>query len=149
MRLWTLHPKYLDTKGLVALWREALLAKKVLEGKTKGYKNHPQLDRFKNYEHPLTAINYYLHKVWVESQARKFNFRYDIIDSFSTICEAAITTTHGQVLYEYNRLTMKLRRRKSVGRVLFVENDCLVCEIETHPLFKTVRGAIEPWEKKH
>ena len=26
MRLWTLHPKYLDAAGLVALWREALLA---------------------------------------------------------------------------------------------------------------------------
>lgn len=35
MRLWTLHPKYLDTKGLVALWREALLAQKVLQGKQK------------------------------------------------------------------------------------------------------------------
>ncbi|WP_338140756.1 pyrimidine dimer DNA glycosylase/endonuclease V [Candidatus Nitrotoga sp. 1052] len=26
MRLWTLHPCYLDSRGLVALWREALLA---------------------------------------------------------------------------------------------------------------------------
>jgi len=25
MRLWTLHPKYLDARGLVALWREGLL----------------------------------------------------------------------------------------------------------------------------
>ena len=47
MRLWSVHPKYLDSKGLVALWREALLAKQVLEGGTKGYRNHPQLDRFK------------------------------------------------------------------------------------------------------
>jgi len=38
MRLWTIHPKYLDAKGLVALWRETLLAKHVLEGKTPGYK---------------------------------------------------------------------------------------------------------------
>jgi carboxyl-terminal processing protease len=29
MRLWSLHPKYLDAQGLVALWREALLAKAV------------------------------------------------------------------------------------------------------------------------
>jgi hypothetical protein len=47
MRIWSIHPKYLDIKGLVALWREALLAKHVLEGRTKGYRNHPQLDRFK------------------------------------------------------------------------------------------------------
>ncbi|HKX52383.1 MAG TPA: pyrimidine dimer DNA glycosylase/endonuclease V [Nitrosospira sp.] len=37
MRLWTLHPRYLDTKGLVAAWREALLAQKVLSGLTSGY----------------------------------------------------------------------------------------------------------------
>jgi hypothetical protein len=48
MRIWSLHPKYLDAKGLVALWRESLLAKQALESKTKGYKNHPQLNRFKN-----------------------------------------------------------------------------------------------------
>ncbi|MEN6399799.1 MAG: pyrimidine dimer DNA glycosylase/endonuclease V, partial [Rectinema sp.] len=29
MRLWTLHPQYLDQKGLTAAWREGLLAKKV------------------------------------------------------------------------------------------------------------------------
>jgi len=46
MRIWSLHPKYLDAKGLVALWRDALLARHVLQGKTTGYKNHPQLNRF-------------------------------------------------------------------------------------------------------
>jgi len=67
MRLWSLHPKYLDSKGLVALWRETLLAKHVLEGKTKGYRNHPQLDRFKLSEDPLAAINYYLQMIYEES----------------------------------------------------------------------------------
>lgn len=32
MRLWSLHPSYLDAVGLVALWREGLLARKVLQG---------------------------------------------------------------------------------------------------------------------
>ena len=41
MRLWTLHPQYLDPRGLVALWREALLAQKVLLGRTRGYRAHP------------------------------------------------------------------------------------------------------------
>jgi len=59
MRLWSIHPKYLDTKGLVAVWRESLLAKKVLEGKTKGYKNHPQLIRFINSENAIELINTY------------------------------------------------------------------------------------------
>jgi hypothetical protein len=33
MRLWSLHPEYLDANGLVALWREALLAQAFLQGK--------------------------------------------------------------------------------------------------------------------
>jgi hypothetical protein len=38
MQLWTLHPKHLDVRGLVALWREALLAQKILCGATRGYR---------------------------------------------------------------------------------------------------------------
>ncbi|GIW62281.1 MAG: hypothetical protein KatS3mg090_0107 [Patescibacteria group bacterium] len=74
MRLWTIHPKYLDSKGLVALWREGLLAKKVLEGKTKGYKNHPQLNRFKTHKKPLEAINSYLFNIYKEAKKRGYNF---------------------------------------------------------------------------
>jgi hypothetical protein len=43
MRLWSVHPKYLDARGLVALWREGLLAQAVLRGRTSGYVRHPQL----------------------------------------------------------------------------------------------------------
>lgn len=46
VRLWSLHPRYLDTAGLTAGWREALLAQKVLTGVTRGYRHHPQLERF-------------------------------------------------------------------------------------------------------
>ncbi len=74
MRIWSLHPKYLDTKGLVALWRETLLAKNVLEGNTKGYKNHPQLKRFKNSEYPVQVINQYLSAVYLESLTRGYHF---------------------------------------------------------------------------
>jgi hypothetical protein len=57
MRLWSLHLKYLDRIGLIACWREGLLAKAVLEGKTKGYTHHPQLIRFQTSPHPLHTIN--------------------------------------------------------------------------------------------
>jgi len=50
LRLWSIHPKYLDYKGLVAVWREGLLAKRVLMGETKEYRDHPQLLRLKGYE---------------------------------------------------------------------------------------------------
>ena len=56
MRIWTLHPRYLDPQGLVALWREALLARAVLRGGTKGYRHHPQLLRFQAHAAPRSAI---------------------------------------------------------------------------------------------
>lgn len=56
MRLWSVHPKYLDTRGLTACWREGLLARKVLLGQTKGYRNHPQLIRFRNTQNPVAAV---------------------------------------------------------------------------------------------
>ena len=74
MRLWSIHPKYLDAKGLVALWREGLLAQNVLLGNTKGYKNHPQLIRFKNSENPYGAIAEYLRYVVNEADNRGYNF---------------------------------------------------------------------------
>jgi len=74
MRIWSIHPEYLDTKGLVALWRETLLAKHVLEGKTKGYRNHPQLDRFKQVDKSIDAINQYLVAVYDEAFARGYRF---------------------------------------------------------------------------
>jgi hypothetical protein len=74
MRLWSIHPQYLDSKGLIALWREGLLAKKVLEGKTKEYKNHPQLERFKNFKNPILAINSYLFYVLKETKLRNYKF---------------------------------------------------------------------------
>ncbi|MFP3165813.1 MAG: pyrimidine dimer DNA glycosylase/endonuclease V, partial [Nitrososphaeria archaeon] len=34
MRLWSLHPSFLDKQGILGVWREGLLAQKVLIGKT-------------------------------------------------------------------------------------------------------------------
>jgi hypothetical protein len=74
MRLWTLHPSYLDVKGLCGLWREALLAQKVLRGETIGYRSHPQLVRFKEHPHPLDAISNYLQSVYEEGVSRGYRF---------------------------------------------------------------------------
>lgn len=74
MRLWTLHPKYLDSIALVSVWRKALLARQVLRGRTKGYRNHPQLERFRAHPSPLSAINAYLQSVYGEAQARGYAF---------------------------------------------------------------------------
>lgn len=74
MRIWSLHPVYLDWMGLGAQWREGILAQKVTEGKTKGWKNHPQLDRFKYHPKPMEAVGYYLKELYIESQKRGYNY---------------------------------------------------------------------------
>lgn len=138
MRIWSLHPKHLDTKGLVALWRETLLAKHVLEGKTKGYKNHPQLNRFK--EIGLDAINQYLSIVYLDSISRKYKFNKDKIDwNFEP---KKITVTNGQIDYEIKHLLSKLSVRDSVKYNELKRNT----NFEIHPIFEVVDGGIEDWE---
>lgn len=109
MRIWSVHPKYLDTKGLVALWRETLLAKHVLEGRTKGYRNHPQLDRFKESVNPLGRINQYLANVYDEAVDRNYNFDKEKINwDFEN---SVMFVTSGQIQYEKEHLLKKLKVR--------------------------------------
>src|ERR1043165_9087316 len=110
MRIWSLHPKYLDAKGLVALWRETLLAKHVLEGKTKGYKNHPQLNRVKTCQSPLDAVNFYLSVVQIEAAERKYSFDKEKINPEFQPCKLTVTT--GQLQYEKEHLLKKLKERE-------------------------------------
>jgi hypothetical protein len=140
MRLWSLHPKYLDAKGLVALWREALLAKHVLEGKTKGYKNHPQLDRFKNSPAPEEAINYYLSLIHEEACKRDYNFDYSKFTKQDS--PLRITVTSGQVNYELEHLRKKLKERDPV-KLKELE---MIKRFDVHPLFEMVKGEVEEWE---
>lgn len=139
MRIWSLHPKYLDTKGLVALWRETLLAKKVLEGNTKGYKNHPQLNRFK-LSNPLESINFYLHHVYLESKERGYNFDVSKIDMIFHNPNMSVNV--GQVEYEFNHLKSKIKLRSPE----WYKNIESINVPETHPLFFVVDGPIENWE---
>ena len=140
MRIWSLHPIYLDTKGLVALWRETLLAKHVLEGRTKGYKNHPQLIRFKKTDAPLATINLYLAAVYTEATRRNYQFDKTKIDwSFSP---TQLPVTQGQLAYEKEHLLAKLKIRASAN----YEFLALTAQVQTHPLFEIVEGGIESWE---
>jgi hypothetical protein len=141
MRLWTLHPKYLDRQGLVAVWREGLLAQAVLAGKTKGYKNHPQLERFKLHAHPKRAIAYYLHEVLNEANGRGYNFDETKIEF--TGKPHSIQTTSGQLEYEVKHLLGKLEKRsKKDYEVLATFGN-----FDPHPLFQIIPGEIEGWER--
>ena len=135
-----MHPKYLDAKGLVALWREALLAKHVLEGRTKGYKHHPQLDRFKNADNPIASINHYLKAVYNDAENRGYNFNKEKIRWDSQAPK--IEVTEGQVNYEVKHLMNKLMIR---DRNRFDQLKDII-HIEVHPLFRMIPGEIEKWE---
>ncbi len=140
MRIWSLHPKYLDAKGLVALWRETLLAKNVLLGNTKGYKNHPQLIRFKSAVKPVNAINQYLEAVYEESLRRGYNFNKDKIDR--PFSHSKIPVSKGQMQYEKNHLLKKLEIRDQEKYDQLLQQT----EMEAHPLFIVVEGETEEWE---
>lgn len=140
MRIWSLHPKYLDTKGLVALWREALLAKHVLEGKTKGYKNHPQLNRFKKAKYPIDLINQYLAGVYDEAVNRNFNFDKNKINWSFRKSKVSVTTE--QVNFEVEHLLSKLKKRDIKKYKELKPRSTF----DIHPIFKPIKGEIEDWE---
>lgn len=141
MRLWSLHPKYLDVQGLVALWREALLAQAVLRGQTRGYRNHPQLLRFKNNKSPFSSISVYLQGIYNEASARGYAF--DKTKIMPARKKAALAVTHGQMIYEWRHLLSKLKKRNT-GLYRSWRNTEVP---EAHPIFKICPGAVEPWEK--
>lgn len=143
MRLWSIHPKYLDAKGLVALWREGLLAQKVLLGKTKGYKNHPQLTRFRNHINPVGAIASYLRCVVEEAKTRGYNFDSNKIVNKSIKTDLLVNS--GQIKYEFNHLLEKLNKRDPE----LYEKVKAIKIIKTHPLFRKKKGDIEDWEIIH
>ncbi len=141
MRIWSLHPRYLDRAGLVALWREALLAKKVLLGKTQGYKHHPQLIRFRFLENPVSAMDAYLFAVFNEALSRGYSF-----DRTKVGCEREtplLSVTLGQLAYEWQHLKGKLMKRDPERYRLYTE----IATPDPHPLFRIVPGEREGWEK--
>lgn len=140
MRLWSIHPCYLDARGLIALWRESLLAQAVLQGNTRGYKNHPQLKRFKDTNNPEGAIAGYLRYILAEADTRGYNFdRSKIVNIRFT---AKISVTNGQIEYEFQHLLSKLKVRSPE----LYEQLKLIKAIKNHPLLQKVNGDIEDWE---
>ncbi len=140
MRLWTIHPQYLDTKGLLAAWREGLLAQKVLQDKTKGYRNHPQLKRFKSSPDPAGLIAGYLRGLYSEALNRGYKFNESKIASASF--DGQIACTRGQLLYEWDHLKGKLRSRDA-SRYRAIKG---IEEPQPHPVFYIIEGDIEDWE---
>jgi len=142
VRLWSLHPKYLDARGLVALWREALLAQAVLRGKTRGYRHHPQLARFLDLPSPCGGIAQYLRIVHAESLARGYAFAPERISRAR--CSHLIAVRRGQLDYEWEHLLQELQSRDP-ARASELRR---IRRPQAHPLFRVARGPVESWEKR-
>lgn len=133
---------YLDSKGLVALWREGLLAKAVLSGHTKGYRNHPQLERFRKHPNPKMAINAYLWEVYNEAKQRGYNFNYKKLESIQKCEQIPIST--GQLFYEFEHLQRKLTKRDNKK----YHQNLAVREVIANPIMNIVDGDIATWERE-
>ncbi len=142
MRLWTVHPRHLDTAGLVALWREALLAQAVLLGRTRGYRHHPQLARFQASADPAAAIAAYLSGVADEADGRGYSFDRARIADAKPLGKR-LTETRGQLLHEWDHLGRKLRSRSPAWHRTRHRGVAPTA----HPLFRLVAGGVRPWEK--
>jgi len=141
MRLWSIHPRYLDPQGLVALWREALLARAVLRGQTRGYKHHPQLERFKQHPTPRSAISVYLAAVHAEATARGYSFDASKVGRGGT--SILIPVSGGQIDHEWDHLLRKLAKR-SPARYRELRT---MRRPQVHPMMRRRAGGIESWER--
>ena len=141
MRLWSLHPRELDRQGLVALWREGLLARAVLRGETRGYTRHPQLHRFQAHAAPVPAIEAYLHAVVAEAAARGYRFDGSKLGPLQAV--EPITVTSGQLAFEWVHLQRKLEIRNPHLLRALAADETPAC----HPLFRKVPGPVAAWER--
>jgi len=141
MRIWTLHPSYLDRRGLVALWREALLAQAVLRGRTRGYTQHSQLLRFRAQARPVGCIASYLRVVQAEGASRGYKFAFEKISRARH--SRRILVSRGQLEYEWRHLQRKLAHRDPEWLARIGEPSLP----RPHPLFRVVPGSVEEWER--
>lgn len=156
MRLWSIHPSLLDRQGLIACWRESLLAQAVLLGRTRGYTRHPQLERFRAHPEPESAVGAYLAHLHAEAQQRGYRFNaariahppvpVELLGNDPTAATGTVTpisVSTGQLIYEREHLRAKLALR---SRHL-LENVTREGVPAAHPLFLVVEGGVEPWER--
>lgn len=136
MRLWSIHPAQLDRVGLVACWREALLAQQVLRGRTRGYRAHPQLARFRQLPDPRIGIASYLDGLAAEAERRGYNFNRDLIGPTDPMLRLKLS--QGQLEYEWEWLQSKLRLRAPEA----VQPGPPI----PHPLFELFPGPVAEWE---
>jgi hypothetical protein len=149
MRIWSISPKYLDSKRLGAQWREALLCRNVIKGLTTGYKNHPQFLRIMKHSNPIEFINAYLVTIWKEAKSRGYNYDISKIERVDMSLVKPIKVTCGQAWYEFIHLQNKIESSKDYDKYWANQKNAQSdgCELEVNLLFKKVPGEIEDFER--
>lgn len=130
MRLWSIHPKYLDKHALIALWREGLLAQKALSGKGLVDEANVQLVRFKKSANPVRAIGSYLSFVASEGakQGCKLNHERILQPNFEA---KFMTTDVAQMELEVEQLKARMKTRNKDKFKLLTD----VHKFEANPVF--------------
>lgn len=157
MRLWSIHPEYLDRAGLLGLWREALLAQQVLHGLSEGYKNHSHMQRFYALpkEDAMQHMSDYLFYIWQEGKLRGYKLNVNNIKDprndephIMVVPDTLFTVTSGQLALEYQILRMKVKERdpRHFERLQnFPTHKMWVPK--PNPVFTLIHGKKEFWEK--
>lgn len=145
MRIWSLHPEQLDRQGLIACWRETLLAQAVLLGRTKGYTRHPQLERFRALPDPAGAVGRYLS--FLADDADRRGYRFDRTRIERSDDGASLGVSEGQLAFEWAHLLAKLEQR-SPDVAVEMSRRALAGEAPVpHPMLAVVPGAVADWER--
>lgn len=145
VRIWSLHPGQLDRQGLIACWRETLLAQAVLLGRTRGYTRHPQLERFRVLPDPAAAVGRYL--TFLADDADRRGYRFDRTRIERSDDGASLEVSTGQLGFEWAHLLAKLEQR-SPDVVVEMSRRALVGEAPLpHPMMTVVPGRVADWER--
>ena len=120
------------------------MALTVLKGDTLGYRNHPQLKRFKSAGSPLDTLKCYLRHIYLEAEGR--GYRFDLSKLGKIGKSDSLEVTRGQLKYEITHLKKKLKIRDPSRLKSLKQVDVP----KAHPLFVPIEGDIEEWERgKH
>jgi hypothetical protein len=117
-------------------------------GKTKGWKNHPQLIRFKNHNAPIHAIGFYLFIIYNEGCKRGYSYNkskmFKIVEKVSMI-----NISKEQLAYEFEILKNRVRGRDHTKFLELLEFGKKESYPKPHPLFHVIDGKVALWEKSY
>lgn len=130
MSLWSVHPRYLDNKGLISAWNRGLQLQKQLSTEPARNTGNSQLIMFSRQEKPLHAIGSYLSFIASEGCRRGYKFTHEKI-LYPNFDEELLPIDSEQLRSENQMLQNRLKTRDK-NRYQQLSSQSWP---ETHPLF--------------